>query len=280
MPKQQALPTWLALNNANFTSSTGISDSATGQPISAGGLNAGDYFDITNDEAATASYTTNGLLFEGRYRLVKVDSGATAANVATGTIGYLQNGSSVKTIVALTQGISQAAGTYSVAATGGGGSGAVIQVVVGSGGTLAGSPTVINGGSGYTTNPVFTLTGTGGTPATFQGQLNSTPNIVTSYDIAVTASGGTKTVRPIVFLNSVIPGNYGFIQELGCATVLGAAGISAGAVGDWIDSTTAGVVTNRAATGSAIGATVGRAIDTPQASLSFKVYLTSPVVQD
>src|ERR1700679_2738742 len=107
MPKIQALPTWLAWNNCNFTSPTGITDQATGQPIAAGGLNQGDYFDATNDEAASASFTTNGLLYNGRYRLVQVDSGATAANVKTGTVGYLRAGTTVKTVVTLTAGSGQ-----------------------------------------------------------------------------------------------------------------------------------------------------------------------------
>lgn len=280
MPLQQILPTWVALNNANFTSPTGIVDPRTGQPVAAGGLNLGDYFDITNMEALQLSYTANGILYNGRYRLVHVDSGATAGNVATGLIGYLRNGSTVTGVVAITQGISQAAGTYQVAATGGGGNGALMQVTVGSGGTLAGPPVLLQGGAGYTTAPTFTLTGTGGTAATFVAQLNTSLNDVTSYDIA-TGAGGTSTVRPIVFLNAITPGNYGFVQELGAATVLGNATIGAGnSVGGWVDSASGGTVVTRAATGSAIGATVGRAIDIPEASLLFKIYLTAPLGQD
>ena len=90
MPQQQIVPTWLAWNNCNFTSPTALTDLRTGQPFAAGGLNLGDYFDATNDEAASGSYTTNGTLFAGRYRFVQVDSGAMAANVKTGTVGYLR----------------------------------------------------------------------------------------------------------------------------------------------------------------------------------------------
>lgn len=217
MPKIQALPTWLAWNNCNFTSPSGITDLATGQPILAGGLNAGDYFDATNEEAANASYTTNGLLYEGRYRLVQVDSGATAANVKTGTVGYLRAGATVKTAVLLTAGSGQTAGTYPVAANvgSGGGSGAIIQVVVTAAGTVIANPTVLQGGANYTSVPTFTLAA-GGTPATFTAQLNSTPNLVTSAD----AVAAVSPVRPVVFLNVITPGNFGFVQELGTATVL------------------------------------------------------------
>lgn len=223
MPKIQAIPTWLAWNNCNFTSPTGITDLATGQPIAAGGLNLGDYFDATNDEAASASYTTNGLLFEGRYRLVQVDSGATPANVKTGTVGYLAAGKSVKSVVVLTAGSGQTAGTYTVAANSpsAGGTGAIIQVIVNANGTVTAQPTVLQGGSNYTSQPTFTLAA-GGTPATFVSQLNSTPNLVTSADLQSSA-GGVGVVRPVVFLNSITPGNYGFVQELGTATVLATA---------------------------------------------------------
>ncbi len=223
MPRLQALPTWLAWNNANFTSPTGITDLATGQPIAAGGLNAGDYFDATNDEAATSSYTTNGLLFNGRYRLVKVDSGATAANVKTGTIGYLRAGLNVKSAVVLTAGSGQTPGVYTVAAAAGsgGGSGAIIQVIVQANGTVTTQPVVLQGGNNYSSVPTFTLTGAGGTPATFVAQLSSTPNLVTSADQQLVT--GVGAVRPVVFLNSITPGNYGFIQELGTATVLATA---------------------------------------------------------
>lgn len=89
MPLQQILPTWLALNACNDTSASGMTDLRTLQPVNAGGLNLGDYFDVTMKEAAQASYSTNGTLYAGRYRRVLVDSGATAANVKTGTIGLM-----------------------------------------------------------------------------------------------------------------------------------------------------------------------------------------------
>jgi hypothetical protein len=89
MPFQPIVPTWLALNAADDTSPSYFTDLRTGQPVFAGGLNQGDYFDLTNEEANNLSYKTNGILYAGRYRRVKVDSGATAANVKTGTIGLM-----------------------------------------------------------------------------------------------------------------------------------------------------------------------------------------------
>lgn len=92
MPLQQILPTWLALNASNDTSPTFLSNLRTGATVFAGGLNLGDYFDLTEQEANNLSYTTNGTLHAGRYRRVQLDSGATAANVKTGTVGYMLAG--------------------------------------------------------------------------------------------------------------------------------------------------------------------------------------------
>lgn len=277
MPQQQIVPTWVAWNNANFTSPTALTDLRTGLPFAAGGLNLGDYFDATEQEANMASYTTNGTLHSGRYRYVQVDSGATAAYVKTGTVGYVRAGSVVQSVVISNAGSGQTAGTYNISATGGYGTGAVVQVVVGSGGTVT-SATLLQGGNNYVSVPVFTLAGvTGGaSTGTVLAQLSTTPNVVTSYDQAVTA-GYSGPVYPVVYLNSITPGCYGFIQELGVATVLGG-GSAAGSVGQFISSAATGVV--------AIGSTnptvntIGQAIDLPTNNVLFKVYLSGPVAQD
>ena len=284
MPLTPSLPTWLAWNNANFTSPTGLSDAYNGQQIAAGGLNLGAYFDATNAEAGQASYTTNGILYAGRYRMVQVDSGATAANVKTGTIGYLRQGGggAVKSVDITNAGTGATAGTYTIAATvpTGGGVGAVIQVVVGSGGTIT-SATVLNGGYGYNSVPTFSLTSTNTTGGAVAAQLDTTPNIVTSFDQVGTTG---IAVRPVVFLNSITPGNYGFIQELGTATVLGNATLTSATASAFVNVKTAGAgtVDTTVATGSPIGSTIGVAIDLPIAGQLFKAQLgyACMVVQD
>jgi len=276
MPLTPSLPTWAAWNNANFTSPTGLTDSASGQPIAAGGLNLGEYFDATNGEAANASYGANGTLYAGRYRLVQVDSGATAANVKTGTVGYLRAGGtagSVKAAIITNAGTGATAGTYTIAATlgSGGGSGAVIQVTVGSAGTIN-AASVLNGGYNYNSLPSFSLTATGTTAGAIAVQLDSSPNVVTSQDqVGVTA----VQVRPVVFLNSITPGNYGFIQELGTASLLAGGAITAA---NFVSAAS----TNGTVTGGTTYtvATVGQAIDTGTSGLLFKAILTGPVVQD
>ena len=281
MPLQNALPTWLALNNMNSTSPSGMTDPNTGFPYEGGGLNVGDYFDLNNEETANASYTTNGVLYNGRYRYVQVDSGANTSYVKTGLVGYIRGGGmsgTVKTVVALTQGSGQTLGTYQVSGVGGGGTGAVIQVVVTASNAITVS--VLNGGYGYNSAPTFTLS-TGGTPGTVAAQLDSSPNIVTSAD---QVAGGTAVpVRPVVFLNAITPGNYGFIQELGLATVQATGSVGTTSLAALVDATPSnnGSVVTRAAAGSPIGYTIGQAVDVPANSILFKTLLQYvPVVQD
>ena len=212
MPLQQILPTWLAINAANDTSASGFTDLRTLQPVNAGGLNLGDYFDLTNAEAKLYSYPTNGTLFSGRYRRVQVDSGATAANVKTGTIGLMA-------------------------------SPAAIQVDLG-------------------------------------GKLPISMNVVTSYDQGLSAG-----LRPVVFLNTVTPGNFCFVQELGIATVLGKNPLTATpAIGDMILSGTSGLVDDPTQSGNptyALAKTIiGIAVDLPVSNGLFRILLELPVLQD
>lgn len=164
MPFQPIIPTWLALNAANDPSASGFTDLRTGQPVNAGGLKNGDFFDLTNKEALQLTYqpaaNPGPRLYAGRYRRIQVDSGATASNVKTGTIGLMVAG------------------------------------------------------------------------------LQPDVNIVTSYDKGIVGA------HVVVFLNAITPGNYGFVQELGYASVLAGATLQKAvpATGDLVDSTTLGVL--------------------------------------
>ncbi len=196
MPHTQTLATWLAINAANDTSPTGMTDPRTGNPYYGGALNLGDYFDMTEQEAQNASYLTNGTLHAGRYRRIQVDSGATAGNVKTGTIGLMVSG--------------------------------------------------------------------------LQPELN----IVTSYDKGIVGA------HPVVFLNSITPGQYGFVQELGIATVLCGATVqkSAPASGDLLEMTTLGVVDDRT-TQTVNQATIGVALAPPSPNTKILAQLNLPVLQ-
>ena len=286
MPLQNALPTWGAINNVNSTSPSGMTDNQTGFPYEAGGLNVGNFFDLTNEEAANASDTANGILFSGRYRYVQVDSGATAANVKTGTVGYIRSGSSVKSAVTTAVGTGLTNGSYQVAATvgSGGGVGAILGINV-AGGVIVGNPTIVAAGYGYVSPPTFSLTALGGSGATVVAQLGVGQNVVTSADIALTPAGGNAgigPVHPVVFLNSITPGNYGFVQESGTATVLAASGDTQSQSQNALPSTSsAGVMVASSASYSILN--VGIVIDpltTPLANTPFKIQMTTPAFQD
>jgi hypothetical protein len=292
MPLTPVVPTWTAWNNANFTSPTALSDPISGQYYASGCLNVGDYFDATGDEAMTASYLTNGVLYSGRYRFVQVDSGATAANVKTGTVGYVRSGSTMKTVITTNVGSGGTAGTYTINATtgSGGGAGAQISITVGSAGTIT-AASVLNPGYGYVSPPLFNVntTATGLTGGAVVGQLGCGMNIVTSADVAIgTASltnAGIGPIHPVVFLNSITPGNYGFVQELGVATVL------AGSTNQQTQGYNAVPVNGGGANGTMATSvntyslyTIGTVIDptgaTVPANTPFKILLNGPVVQD
>lgn len=279
MPFQPIVPTWLALNAANDQSASGFLDLRTQQPVNAGGLNLGDYFDLTDGQALQLSYVTQGRLWFGRYRRIQVDANATAAQVAKGYAAYIVPGYSLDkaglpAVNVNTVGSGQTAGTYTVTASGGGGSGAVIQYVINASGTLSGIPTVVTPGSGYTSTPTFTLAA-GGTPGTVQAIMVQAPDIVTDYSHAL-ATGLTN--KPAgVFLNSITPGNFGFIQQGGLATVLYGGSITATGVGGLIQAISTGVFDSHVVgSGAPTGVTVGQALDAAIASSYGRVMLDLP----
>ena len=286
MPKQEILPTWTSLNNANFTSQSGMSDPVSSQPYNSGGLNLGDYFDVTNDEASSLSYQSNGLLFEGRYRLILLDSGASAANVKTGTVGYVRSGSTVNRVAITNAGTGGTPGVYVVNATpgSGGGSGAQITVTVGSGGTIT-AAVVTQAGVGYVSAPSFNVaTPTSAAASTVQAALGISPNVVTSADVALggnAALAGVGPVRPVVFLNSITPGQYGFVQELGTATVLSGSGKTGATVGQYalVDSTAKNGTMDSETTTAGIYV-IGKLVDVQTSGNPFKIIMEVPVVQD
>jgi len=219
MPQQQALPAWVVLNAANDTSASGMTDTYTGFPYNAGGLNLGDYFDCTSAEAFRNCKPATGLLFCGRYRRIQVDSGATASNVKTGTIGLLA---------------SQAAASIDIGNIG--------------------------------------------------GKLPVSMNIVTSYDKAI---GSATTIRPVVFLNTITPGNFGWVQELGVATVLGKTTLTNATplAGDVVISATGGVADDptqsTSLTYTLYAGIIGVSYDIPQNNALFRILLDGlPIVQD
>lgn len=202
MPQQQTITTWFALNGANDVSPSGMADIRTGEPIFVGGLNVGDYFDLTEKEANQLSYIDTGLPFlhAGRYRRIRIDPNATAAQIAVGHIGFM-------------------------------------------------SPTLIP-----PVTPDFSGSGWG---------------VVTSAD----KPGVHVGLRPVIFLNVIDPGKYGFIQELGVASVKmgGAAAAGAGVMAN---------TTGLAVAGVTLPAYIGQLIDAGVSQQLARVQLDLPVLQD
>lgn len=79
------------VNNINVSSLGQISTVAPG-PVNYGGQDDwGKRIEISNDDIKTYTNTTNGTLYGALYQMVQVDSGATAANVKTGTMAFLKD---------------------------------------------------------------------------------------------------------------------------------------------------------------------------------------------
>lgn len=89
MPRQQSLPTWFALNGCNDITASGINDVRTGEPINAGGLGAGDFFEVTEKEANDLSWPQIGTLHSGQYRRVQIHENATDAEIDKGKLVFL-----------------------------------------------------------------------------------------------------------------------------------------------------------------------------------------------
>jgi len=99
-------------------------------------------------------------------------------------------------------------------------------------------------------------------------------NLVTSYDKGIVGA------HAVIFLNSITPGNWGFVQELGIATVLMGATLekAAPASGDLINSTTLGVGQDNTLQ-EFVPASIGIALSPPSPNTKGLVLLTLPVLQ-
>lgn len=128
---------------------------ATGDPIVLPRYN--NYIDIVFEAlSVSGAYAVRGLQSTFGVR-------ASWALLWSGVLG------TVASVAQNVAGTGQTPGTYIINATGGGGVGARISVVVATATTL-GAITVINAGVGYTSAPTFTLA-SGGTPATLTATL-------------------------------------------------------------------------------------------------------------
>ena len=143
---------------------------------------------ITNVHDETTNYAPDG---------VAISTGGNLTMIGN-TFGFPgQTASFVTSVVLATPGSGQTPGTYQVSASGGGGTGAQIGVVVGAGGTV--TTTILNNqGSGYTSAPTFTLSA-GGTPATFTATLGYSAPLI---DMS-TYKGSTSPLASLTSLGNI-----------------------------------------------------------------------------
>lgn len=113
-----------------------------------------------------------------------------------------------------------------------------------------------------------------GTIGLMPAGLQSVANVVTSYDKGIVGA------HPVIFLNTVTPGNFCFVQELGFASVLVGATITKAApnTGDLIESTTLGVADDPT-TQTMNQKTIGLSLSPPSPNTLCLVQLNLPVIQ-
>ena len=99
-------------------------------------------------------------------------------------------------------------------------------------------------------------------------------NLITSYDKGIVGA------HPVIFLNAITPGNYGFVQELGVATILCGATLTKSGpnTGDLIESTTLGVADDPT-TQTVNAKTMGVALDPPNPNTKIRVLLRLSDIQ-
>lgn len=256
-----------------YPSATGLVDIRTGTPYVGGGLYQGATAELTQAEASSLTPPGQPPVYGGRYRFVAIDPGATAANLGFGkAVGWAQ-GTQVDQVSIVTTGSGQTPGSYTATASAGG---ATIQYTINASGALA-SVILTNPGSYLSSAaiPTFTIAA-GGTPGTVAAQMNTNQNVVTSMDVSIGTSifapRGVALGGPPTAADLATPA-YMWIVENGKAPVLGNAGTQ-GLVGQIVDATTNGTANSNAASWSP--ATLGYALDAPQASALYRVELTLP----
>lgn len=262
---------------AVYPSYSGLVDPRTLQPEVGGGMNLGDYFDLTEAEAQSLSPN----LHAGRYRFVRIATAATAANIFQGAPVGFAKGTQVGQVAVAAVGSGMTAGTYSVNSTTSGGTAvAVAQVVVGSGGTIT-SASILSKGAGFTSVPTFDLTALGGSGGSVLAQMDLSPNVVTSFDASAVSLFSVRGVfLAAVTAAQITAGAYVFIQEEGIATVLVSTATSTAAGAIAAASSPSNVATVTTTTGATlVPAALGTTLDLAAASTLVRVELNLPIRQ-
>lgn len=258
-----------------YSSPTGLIDIRTGLAELGGGMNEGDYFDLTAAEAK--NYPG---LETGRYRLVRLSALSTAASVFLGAPLGIAKPTTVGKAVVAAVGAGLTPGTYLVNSTSSGGTVlAVAQVVVGAGGTIV-SAALLQPGAGFTSTPTFSLAALGGSGGSVLAQMAISQNVVGSFD--ATASISVVNAPRGVALASVsaaqiTAGAWIFIQEQGIAPVLVSTATVA-TIGAIAAAGTGGTVTTTTSA-TWVPAALGQLVDAAVAGALSRVELNLPLRQ-
>ena len=203
---------------AVYTSKTGLTDLRTGLPELGGGLNLGDFVDLTEAEANSWSqqYAGQGKqLHRGRYRFVYVSTAATYSNIVQGAPVGMALGMTVQQAAIATVGSGGTAGTYTVSSsTSGGTATSTLQYTVGSSGGVT-QAIVLTPGAGFTSIPTWSLSASG-TSGSVVAQMTVDTNVVTSFDSsAIELSNVRGLFLASLTSAQVTAGAYVLIQEQG-----------------------------------------------------------------
>ena len=272
---------------AVYTSPSGMADVNTGIPYLGGTLHAGDYVDLSADEAAQWNVLYGSNLYPGRYRFCAVSPNATYSNIKFGTpVGFglgtyvaqvlVAAGGSGYTITAT----GASTGTVSITSSSGGGTAATANITL-SAGVITGAQ-LNYAGANMTSVPTFTLSsvlssGSGG--SVLAAQFVS-PNFISSFD---SSSAQLSTVRGVslttITAAQITAGAWIVIQEEGIAPILVTTASGTPAAGNQVVAATAAAVTTNSTISTGVVGFMGFTLDIPTASATCRVLLNLPIQQ-
>jgi hypothetical protein len=267
---------------AVYPITTGQQDPITGAAYLGTDLLEGNYTDLSAEDALQWNYTFGGAYRAGRYRFVKVQTNANAANLAIGApVGWGQN-VNVGSVVIANAGSGYTPGAYTCSSTYniGSQSPAVIAVTIGTGGTIT-AATLVQGGGPFLATPTFGLTELpAGSSGSILAQLLQSTSIVTSFDsTAVSTSSLVRGICLTAALTTslITAGAWIVVQEEGIASVLvtTATGTTAGSQ---LTVASGGAVTS-ASSPAYSAVEVGFALAKPAAATLVPTRLTIPVIE-
>ena len=269
-----------------YTSPSGMADVNTGIPYLGGTLHAGDYVDLTANEAAQWNVLYGSNLYPGRYRFVQVSPNATYSNIKFGTPVGFGLGTYVDQVLVAVGGTGYVitatgatTGTVAITSSAAGGTAATANLTI-SGGVITGAQLTYPG-INMTSVPTFTLSSvlsSGSSGSVLAAQFIS-PNFISSFD---SSSAQLSTVRGVslttITAAQITAGAWIVIQEEGIAPILVTMATNT-AAGAYCAATTGAVVTTTTAATAVPVGYFADTLDIATASATVRGILRIPVQQ-